>query len=229
MTDPIMPGDRPSLGPSQRRRIVVAGAATAAIAVVTVVLLAVRPFGTRRPGGSDSAAASSSATAADPAADEVTAGLHAPDPGLAVAHFQRALAISPNHYGATFQLARALDRAGRKDEAQPIWERVLQMAEKYDDRSVIDAARARLADPMALGLDALYAKHDPVTAAARFREVLARNPQHYGATFQLATALDQANKPVEARPYWTKILKMAEAVNDTTLASTAHARLAKVP
>lgn len=220
MTDPITPSS------TWRKRLVFSGIAAATIALV-VVLATVRPFGPRRP-GAGSAAASGSATAADPAADEVSAGLHATDPGLAVVHFQRALVLVPSHYGATFQLARALDRAGRKDEAQPIWERVLRMAEKYDDRSVIDAARERLADPMALGLDALYAKHDPTAAAARFREVLARNPRHYGATFQLATALDQAEKPAESRPIWARMLAMAEAINDTATAAKARARLAEI-
>ncbi|MEP7123687.1 MAG: tetratricopeptide repeat protein [Byssovorax sp.] len=221
MTDPIAPSS-----PS-RRRLVLVGAATA-IAAVVVALIAVRSSGARRPVGADSAAASGSAIAADPAADEMAAGIHATDPSLAVVHFQRALALVPDHYGASFQLARALDRAGRKDEAQAAWQRVLRMAERYDDRSVIEMARARLADPMVLGLDALYTKHDPTTAAARFREVLAQNPQHYGATFQLAIALDQADKPAESRPVWAKMLGMAEAINDTATADRARARLAAI-
>ena len=221
VTDPITPRS------SSRRRVVLVGVAAAVVATV-VVLVVVRPFGASRPGGLDSTAAAGSATAFDPAADEVSAGIHATDPNLAVTHFQRALALVPDHYGATFQLARALDRAGRKDEAQPIWERVLRMAERYNDRSVIDTARARLADPMTLGLDALYTKHDPVTAAARFREVLAHNPQHYGATFQLAIALDQSEKPAESRPVWAKMLTLAEAINDTATADRARARLAAI-
>lgn len=82
---------------------------------------------------------------------------------------------------------------------------------------------------MALGLVALHAKHDAAGAAALFRQVLARNPEHYGATFQLATALDQASRPAEARPLWAKVLKMAEAIKDESLAAAARARLAKSP
>jgi cytochrome c-type biogenesis protein CcmH/NrfG len=210
-----------------RQRIVLGGVAVAVL-VVGAVLVVARPFGARRPADVDSTAAAGSATPLDPAADEVSAGIHATDPSLAVAHFQRALALVPDHYGASFQLARALDRAGRKDEAQAAWERVLRMAERYDDRSVTDLARARLADPMTLGLDALYTKHDPVAAAARFREVLAKNPQHYGATFQLAIALDQSEKPAESRPVWAKMLTLAEAINDTATADRARARLAAI-
>jgi tetratricopeptide (TPR) repeat protein len=222
VTDPSTPSERSTPAPSRRKRLIFTGIAAAAVLAPVVVLAVVRPFGARPVGGL------TPATSADPAADEVSAGLHATDPGLAVAHFQRALALVPNHYGAAFQLARALDRAGRKDEAQPIWERVLRMAEKYDDRPIIDTARARLADPMAQGLDALYAKHDPLAAAAKFREVLAQNPQHYGATFQLATALDQAEKPAESRPIWAKMLTMAEGIQDTATAEKARVRLAAI-
>jgi hypothetical protein len=36
----------------------------------------------------------------------------------------------------------ALDRGGKRDEARPLWEKVLKMAEGYQDA----AARARLAE-----------------------------------------------------------------------------------
>lgn len=39
----------------------------------------------------------------------------------------------------------------------------------------------------------------PAAAASVFRRVLATNPSHYGAHYQLATALDLARKPEEAR------------------------------
>src|SRR2546422_421102 len=79
---------------------------------------------------------------------------------------------------------------------------------------------------MGAGLDALYTRHDPTEAAAQFRKVLERNPTHYGATFQLAYALDQAGKGEEARPLWEKVLQMAEGYNDKQTADTARARLA---
>jgi Flp pilus assembly protein TadD len=77
------------------------------------------------------------------------------------------------------------------------------MAEAAKDEATVATARARLsrADPttpealMKAGLDALYTRSDPAAAAAEFRKVLTLNPDHYGATYQLATALDRVGKP----------------------------------
>ena len=116
-----------------------------------------------------------------------------------------------------------------------------EMAEGARDKPTADRARARLAAPdvaseeatqqsmMNAGLDALYRRGDPAAAAAQFRKVLDRNAGHYGATFQLATALDRAGKPVEARPEWERVLKMAEGFNDAQTAATARARLSERP
>jgi hypothetical protein len=79
---------------------------------------------------------------------------------------------------------------------------------------------------MRAGLDALYQRNDPADAVVRFRQVLERNAAHYGATLQLAKALDRAGKPDEAVAQWKKILEMAEAVHDAETARTAWARLA---
>jgi tetratricopeptide (TPR) repeat protein len=78
---------------------------------------------------------------------------------------------------------------------------------------------------MQTGLDALYKQGDPSDAAARFRQVLARNPDHYGATLQLAKALDRAGKPEEALPVWRKMLEMAEAAGDAETIQTVRGRL----
>ena len=122
-----------------------------------------------------------------------------------------------------------------------MWEKVLKKAEEVDDKPAADAARARLAKPagvseevsqeatMKAGLDLLYTTRDPITAAAHFRKVLERNPTHYGATYQLATALDLAGKAAEARPLWEKVLKMAEGYGDKPTADTARAQLQKKP
>ena len=111
------------------------------------------------------------------------------------------------------------------------------MAQRYGDAATAERARARLAAPdvpsvetlMRQGLDARYAQHDPAAAAAAFRRVLEQNPTHYGATFQLASALDAAGKDAEARPLWKKMLDMAVAAKDTKTADTARARLAREP
>src|SRR5262249_43233201 len=58
---------------------------------------------------------------------------------------------------------------------------------------------------MNAGLDAFYKRGDPAAAVVHFRQVLALNPNHYGATFQLAKALDAAGRAEEARSFWVKV------------------------
>src|SRR5207302_6511642 len=130
--------------------------------------------------------------AADDDATTMKAGLDAlsarHDPGVAVAAFRKVLEHNPNHYGATFQLAAALEAAGRPDEARPLWEKMLAMAESHQDTETAASARAHLAGDaagaseavtMQAGLDALYQRHDPAEAIAQFRKVLEHNPTHY--------------------------------------------------
>lgn len=159
------------------------------------------------------------------------------DANAAAAEFRKVLERNPNHYGATFQLATALDRGGKQEEARSLWQKMLAMAEALRDQETANVARARLGQPvsaaepageeavMKAGLDLLYAKRDPNAAAAEFRKVLKLAPNHYGATFQLAMALDQAGKKTEARPIWEKMLKLAEATNDKETQKTARDRL----
>jgi len=159
------------------------------------------------------------------------------DPNAAIAAFRKVLEHNPSHYGATFQLAAALDAAGRESEARPVWEKMLAMAESHSDLQTAATVRAHLAGDavaseaatMQAGLDALYRRHDSAEAIVQFRKVLERNPTHYGATFQLASALDAAGKPAEARPLWEKMLSMAEAVQDKETADRARARLKANP
>ena len=77
------------------------------------------------------------------------------------------------------------------------------------------------------GVDALYTRRDPIAAAVVFRKVLERNPTHYGATFQLASALDQSGSEAEGRLQWARVLQMADGHGDTKTAETAWARLVK--
>ena len=78
---------------------------------------------------------------------------------------------------------------------------------------------------MALGLELLYKRNDPVGAAEQFRRVLQVNPRHYGATYQLAVALDRSGRTAEARPLWEKVLGMATAYKDAATAQAARAKL----
>jgi len=63
------------------------------------------------------------------------------DAARAVEKFREMLAKYPTHYGAVYQLARALDAAGRRAEARPVWERMLKMA--VDARDTANEARIR--------------------------------------------------------------------------------------
>jgi tetratricopeptide (TPR) repeat protein len=94
-------------------------------------------------------------------------------------------------------------------------------------RELIEAKQIQ--DLMQAGLDALYKQGEPSKAAARFREVLARNPDHYGATLQLAKALDGAGKPEESVVLWRRMLMMATAAGDAETIQTVRARLAAAP
>jgi cytochrome c-type biogenesis protein CcmH/NrfG len=161
------------------------------------------------------------------------------DPNAAAAQFGKILERNPNHYGATFQLATALERAGKTAEARAQWQKMLALAEALRDKETAAVARARIGQApaarepasddatMKSGLDLLYTKHDPNGAAAEFRKVLARTPNHYGATFQLAAALDQAGKKSEAHPLWEKMLKLAEAANDKETLRLVRERLSR--
>jgi len=99
------------------------------------------------------------------------------------------------------------------------------------------AAEAQPAEPdmtseesiMQAGLDALYIRQDPTAAVVQFRRVLARTPTHYGATFQLARALDRSGKSGEAWPLWETVLKMAVEYNDEQTVETVRSRLQHGP
>jgi cytochrome c-type biogenesis protein CcmH/NrfG len=199
---------------------------------ITVALLAAA---CDRTGGSNDA--TSKAASATTAEGRMSEGLDLVnrDPGAAADTFREVLKTNPTHYGARFQLAKALDLAGRPAEARPIWVEVLGAAESIKDMATAGTARARLARPdtvsqaelMNQGLDLLYKKGDPAGASDKFRQVLQRNPTHYGATFQLAKALDQAGKSSEARPYWQKMVTMADAIRDKSTGDIARGRLEK--
>lgn len=75
------------------------------------------------------------------------------------------------------------------------------------------------------GLKALYEQNDYEGAAVYFRKVLEKNPTHYGATFQLAKALDQQGKQAEARSLWKRALKMAEQYQDKETAEIVRGQL----
>ena len=143
-----------------------------------------------------------------------------------------AVRLRPDHDRTHFYLGRALEKLGRRGEALAAYEHALALNPRDTEAAEAAAQLARLAEDendMGAGLYALRTLKDPEGAAARFRHVLARTPTHYGATYQLATALDLAGHPDEARPLWEKMLAMAEASHDEPVAEVARTRLARRP
>ena len=82
---------------------------------------------------------------------------------------------------------------------------------------------------MAEGLDFLYTKNEPAKAESLFRQVLMTAPTHYGANYQLATALEREGKKDSAKKQWEVVLKMAETINDQPTADAARAHLPEFP
>ncbi|HYN83448.1 MAG TPA: tetratricopeptide repeat protein [Gemmatimonadaceae bacterium] len=206
--------------------------------IVAAVALAsgVAGCGDRSPASSDSAQTGMPDLNSDAA--QMALGLelvNRNDPNKAAEVFRGILQRNPTHYGARFQLAAALDRAGKPAEARAIWIVVLGAAESVKDTVTAQTARMRLAQPdtvseagmMSEGLSLLYTRNDPALAAEQFRKVLERNPTHYGANYQIAVALGRSGKSAEARPYWEKVLAMAEKIKDRATADTARARLGR--
>ena len=182
--------------------------------------------------------ASDAAAGADPQAELMARGVEllykSADPVGAETVFREVLLRNPTHYGANYQLAVALDRGGKPADARAVWQTVLTNAEAIRDSSSIRSAQARLQAPdtasmealMVLGLDLLRRQNNAAAATEQFRKVLQRNPTHYGATYQLAMALDKAGQGVEARPLWQKVLGMATTYKDSTTIQAARQRLA---
>ena len=88
-------------------------------------------------------------------------------------------------------------------------------------------AAKEISTEMQVGLKALYERNDAVEAITRFRNVLARNPDHYGGTLQLAKALDQAGRTEEALPIWRRMREMAEQAGDVSTLETVRIRLSR--
>jgi Tfp pilus assembly protein PilF len=200
-----------------------------------LVLVAAACSGGENPGTSTDAAA------ARPEDARMKEGLtllyETKDPFGAEIAFRDVLKANPTHYGAHFQLARAIDYEGKPAEARPMWEEVLKSAESIKDTSTMQMARTRLAAPdtvgvdemMAAGVNYLHAQNNPTAAAEQFRKVLERNPTHYGATYQLAVALDKSGRAAEARPLWQKVVGMATTYKDEKTAEEARTRLKQTP
>ncbi|HEY2775245.1 MAG TPA: tetratricopeptide repeat protein [Candidatus Binatia bacterium] len=152
--------------------------------------------------------------------DAVTAGQQA-------VRFGGAIGLSHYHYG------NALERQGRLSDAVAEFRRASELdpndensrtalARTSDALAAADATKAEAA-MMSEGIRLLDIDHDPERAVEQFQALLQRHPGHYGATYQLARALDAAGRGGEALEIWQKALEMARQTHDTQ----AEARIVK--
>ena len=150
--------------------------------------------------------------------------------------FRDVLKANPEHYGAHYQLAVALQREGKIEEARTLWNDVTKRADAINDTATARTARQN-ASALTAGSDgalmtsglAKLKANDVAGAAADFKKVTEQNPTHYGAHYQLAAALDRMGKRAESKDLWVKVLGMAVSYNDSQTIATARQRLAQTP
>lgn len=157
------------------------------------------------------------------------------DPARAAELFGAVLFQNATHYGASFQLAVALERSGRAREALAQYGRMRELAVAASDRETIGLVDARVAQlqtspdmAMAEGTAALYERRDAREAVRLFRRVLEMQPSHYGANFQLAAALQAAGDRDAARQAYLRALAMARNIRDVDTIRLIESRLGQL-
>jgi tetratricopeptide (TPR) repeat protein len=157
------------------------------------------------------------------------------NPKEAIRWANESIRFGANLSRSHFALGRALEQQGRYGEAalsygkaseldpndtqaREAFERTRAAQQQADSRTSEDAM-------MAEGLRLLDTEHDANRAVQQFRAVLARNPSHYGATWQLARALDAAGKADEARTVWQQMLGMTIRAKDMAGEARVRERL----
>lgn len=131
----------------------------------------------------------------------------------ALGEYREATRLDPDH-------AKAWAAQGRLLEARGEW---AAAAAAFDRAVAIDPTDADAA--MRAGLLFHHRLGDGVAAVERYRHVLALNPAHYGASYQVAVALLAAGRPEDARDAWARFVPMAEAIGDAKSVAEAPAAL----
>jgi Tfp pilus assembly protein PilF len=148
--------------------------------------------------------------------------------------FARSEPLSLERYRNAKGLAAAAAGLGDTAEVTRQTNRMLELDRPTALADIASRAPASGTSPdaqqqlMTRGLDALRAG-DATAAAARFHELLALNPAHYGAHYQLAVTLDRLGRTDEARQLWQRVLGMAEGFHDQPTIRAARERLARRP
>jgi tetratricopeptide (TPR) repeat protein len=123
-------------------------------------------------------------------------------PDDALVAFRRATATDEHYAAAWFEQARLLEERGEWAAA----------AAAFDASFAADPTTAEAA--MRAGLLYRFRMADPTRAIARFESVLAVDPRHYGAHYQLATARLASGDTAGARRAWAAFVPLAEAIGD---------------
>ena len=148
-----------------------------------------------------------------------TITLLAGDPEPAVGHFQRALALDPEHRQSLLGLANAYHELDLVDEATIGYRRLLEVAGQDSKATMalarIHVERGELAEAEEVLTAAAEGREPPPVVAnklgevmallgrrgeaeAKFRQALASNPELGEAHYNLAVLLDEAGRPFEA-------------------------------
>jgi tetratricopeptide (TPR) repeat protein len=135
----------------------------------------------------------------------------------ALADYREATRIDPAHAEAWIAQGRLLEGRGDWGGA----------ANAFDRGLAIDPTNADAAMRAALLLQ--YRLGDAASAVERYRRVLASNPAHYGARYQLAVALLATGRRDEALAAWARFVPMARAIGDEASIAQAPAALRAGP
>jgi tetratricopeptide (TPR) repeat protein len=122
----------------------------------------------------------------------------------ALAEYRATTAIDAVNAGAWLAQGRLLEARGDWPDAAHAFDRALAA----DPTSSDAAMRAALVYHYRLG--------DLATAVDRYRTVLAIDPNHYGAHYQVAVALLGTGRKDEALAAWRRFVPLADALGDRT-------------
>jgi tetratricopeptide (TPR) repeat protein len=168
-------------------------------------------------------------------------------PTDALAWADKSVACQPGQYLTHYHRGVALEALGRIDEAIVAYRttvtvnpqdgdgwydlgRLLEQQKKWADAASaydhsLGANPTQLEAAMHAGLLYHHYLGNPGAAVERYRQVLRLNPNHYGAHYQLATALLANGQKAEARAAWRAFVPLAEALGDKAALARAPAEL----
>lgn len=123
--------------------------------------------------------------------------------------------------GVVRDLARALSRLGRYDEAMPLWEEAIRGAEEAGDQGSVDDFRRRLATVLAY-------RGETARALAELDEILSHvsgrpDPELEARTrLSRGICLEEMGRPREARAEMEQAMEIAGGLGDGALLAAAH-------